>query len=468
MRRLNVRAVADAAGATLVRGDAAVELRGVSTDTRALASGDLFLSLQGPNFDGNRFARPALAAGAGALLLRGTPAEPTGMVEIAHLPGTAPILVHPDPRRALGDLAAWHRSHYQVPVIGITGSCGKTTTKNVAAELLARHLKVVASPSSFNNDVGVPHTLLLGDEETECFVVEIGTNHPGEIAALCRIARPTAGVITNVGASHLEGLGSLEGVAREKGDLAASIPRDGFVVLNADGRFFSELAARSAARVISFSTSGSAADLKAESIVFHSGGTTFRLDGYEVTSPLLGTHNVQNLLAALCVSSGLGYTLEDVLPGISTLRGGAQRMERVELAGLTLFDDSYNSNPESSGAAVRFLAGVHGYARRVLILGDMLELGDLAAELHHALGKDAARAGIDLVVLVGELARAAAAGALEGGLPASAVLHLPTTADAEREVPGLLREGDVVLVKGSRAMALERVARSIARARGAE
>ena len=421
MRRVTVRAVADAAGATLVRGDAAALVEGFSTDTRALAAGELFISLQGPNFDGNRFARQALEAGAGALLLRGTLAEAPSL---AHLPGAAPILVHPDPRRALGDLGAWHRSHYQVPVIGITGSCGKTTTKNIASELIGRRLRVVASPSSFNNDVGVPHTLLLGDEATECFVVELGTNHPGEIAALCRIARPTAGVITNVGASHLEGLGSLEGVAREKGDLAA------------------------------------------EDIVFHSGGTTFRLEGCEVTSPLLGTHNVQNLLAALCVCQGLGYALEDVLPGVSTLSGGAQRMERVELKGLTLFDDSYNSNPESSRAAVRFLAGVHGYERRVLVLGDMLELGDLAAELHHALGLEAARAGIDLVVLVGELARAAAAGALEGGLPPEAVLHLSTTADAEREVPALLSEGDVVLVKGSRAMALERVVQSIARGRG--
>ncbi len=464
MRRVTVRAVADAAGAAIVRGDASALLQGFSTDTRALREGELFVALQGHNFDGNRFARQALEAGAGALLLRGTLADAPAF---AQLPGAAPVLLHPEPRRALGDLGAWHRSHYQVPVIGITGSCGKTTTKNIAAELLARRLRVVASPSSFNNDVGVPHTLLLGDEATECFVVEIGTNHQGEIAALCRIARPTAGVITNVGASHLEGLGSLEGVAREKGDLAASIPRDGFVVLNADGRFFSELAARSSARILSFTTSGSDADLAAEDIVFHSGGTTFRLDGSEVTSPLLGIHNVQNLLAALCVCTGLGYPLEDVLPGVSTLRGGAQRMERIELGGLTLFDDSYNSNPESSRAAVRFLAGVHGHERRVLVLGDMLELGELAAELHHALGREAARAGIDLVVLVGELARAAAAGALEGGLPASAVLHLPTTADAEREVPALLTDGDVVLVKGSRGMALERVVRSIAQARGA-
>jgi UDP-N-acetylmuramoyl-tripeptide--D-alanyl-D-alanine ligase len=470
MRRIDVRAVADAAGATLARGDDGgldAVLTGFSTDSRALRAGELFVALSGPNFDGNRFGRAALEAGAGALLLRGTPGDAAQAAELAHLPGRAPILVHPDPRRAFGDLAAWHRSHYRVPVVGITGSCGKTTTKNVLADLLAPRTRLVKSPSSYNNDVGVPHTLLLGDERTELFVVEIGTNHPGEVAALARIARPTAAVITNVGASHLAGLKTLAGVAHEKGDLAAAVPRDGFVVLNADCQFLPELSARAAARVITFSTGGSPADLAAEGIVFHGGGTTFRLDGVEVTSPLLGTHNVQNLLAALAVCRGLEIPLEAVLPAVSGLTGGSHRMQRVDLDGVVLFDDCYNSNPDSSRAAVRFLAGLHGHARRVLVLGDMLELGELAAELHHAIGAEAARAGIDRLVLVGELAKAAAAGALEGGLPAAAVTHLATTAEAARAVPDMLADGDVVLVKGSRAMELESVVHAIQAARSA-
>ena len=465
MRRTTVRAVADATGAALIRGDGELELSGVCTDTRALRAGELFLALAGPNFDGNRFARPALEAGAGAILLRG---EPSDAADHAHLPGGAPILLHPNPRRALGDLAAWHRSHFQVPVVGITGSCGKTTTKNIVADLLSDRMRTIASPSSFNNDVGVPHTLLMGDEDTELFVVELGTNHTGEIAALARIARPTAGVITNIGASHLAGLGSLEGVAQEKGDLVAAVPRDGFLVLNADCRFLPELSARSSAHIITFSTGGSGGDLDARDIVFHSGGTTFRLNGFEVTSPLLGTHNVQNLLAAFCVCMGLGIALDDVLASVSQLQGGTHRMERVSVNGVTLFDDSYNSNPDSSRAAVRFLSGMHGHRRRVLVLGDMLELGDFAAEMHHALGVEAAQAGIDQLVLVGELAKAAAAGALEGGLAADAVVHLNTTEEAEREVPGLLMDGDVVLVKGSRAMALERVVRRVVAERGSE
>ena len=380
--------------------------------------------------------------------------------------GGAPVLVHTDPRRALGDLAAWHRSRTRVPVLGITGSCGKTSTKNIVAELLAPLRRVVASPSSFNNDVGVPHTLLLGDASTEVYVVEIGTNHPGEIASLCRIAKPSAGVITNIGPSHLEGLGSLEGVAREKGDLAAAVPREGFVVLNGDCRFLEDLRGRTAARVLTFSTGGSPADLAARDIEFHAGGTTFRLGEREVSSPLLGTHNVQNLLAGLAVCLGLGLELDEVLPGVGGLTGGRQRLERVDLGGVLLFDDSYNANPDSARAAVRLLAGTHGHRRRVLVLGDMLELGDFAAEMHHELGAFAARAGVDRLILVGELTKATAAGALEAGLAEEALLHLGDTDEAEARIGGLVTDGDVVLVKGSRGMALERVVRALKRQRG--
>jgi UDP-N-acetylmuramoyl-tripeptide--D-alanyl-D-alanine ligase len=455
--------VLDSTGATLVRGDSGGRVSGVSTDTRTLREGDLFISLSGPSFDGNRFAGVALERGAAAAILRDD-----GNAGASPLPGLAPVALHSDPRRGLADLASWHRSTLTAPVIGVTGSCGKTTTKNIVRDLISPQRSVVASPNSYNNDIGVPHTLLLGDETTELFVIEMGTNHPGEIASLCRIARPTGGVITNVGAAHLEGLGSLEGVADEKGDLAASLPRDGFLVLNADCRFTPLLRSRTAAKVITFSVeaaAGEEGDLNARDLYFHSGGTTFRLNGFEVTSPLLGTHNVQNLLSALCVCRGLEIPLEEVLPFVELLRGGRQRMERIELEGITVFDDSYNSNPESLRAAVRVLAGLHGYRRRILILGDMLELGELAAELHHGVGRDAARAGIDQLVLVGELARAAAAGALEGGLTAGAVVHLADTDEAVKEVSDLIGDGDVVLVKGSRKMQLERIVRKLEESR---
>ena len=469
MTRFHLQDVVDSTGAILVRGEASDLSRqavaNVCTDSRTLAPGEMFLALDGPNFRGNRFAADALRRGAVALLLRDEPE-----VRSAGFEGEAPVLVHPEPRRALADLAGWYRSTLDACVLGITGSCGKTTTKNIVAELVAPVLPTVASPSSFNNDIGVPLTLLQADRSTRLLAVEMGTNHPGEIALLCRIARPSAGIITNVGAAHLEGLGSLEGVAQEKGDLAASLPSDGFVVLNADCRFTPSIRSRTSARVLTFSVQareGEEGDLAAREPHFHRGGTTFLLGERRVESPLLGTHNVQNLLAALCACVGLGLDLDQVLEGVPRITGGSQRMERHEVEGLTVIDDSYNANPDALRAALRVLADEPAQ-RRVLVLGDMAELGDLGAEMHHKVGVEAARGGVDVLVCIGELARAAAAGALEAGLSPKAVVHLEGTDEAVDVLPGLVQEGDVVLVKGSRRMELERVvARLVEPGRGA-
>ena len=446
-----------ATGAELVSGSADVELRGVSTDTRTLRAGELYVALSGPNFDGNRFAQKAREAGAGALLLKGTNSG-------SETESDDVLFEHADPRRALGDLAAWHRSRLACPVIGITGSCGKTTVKNLRVQLVTDHRRTVGSPSSFNNDVGVPLTLFGADLDTELLVCEIGTNQPGEIAHLCRIARPTAGIVTNIGRAHLEGLGSVEGVAREKSDLLACLPSDGFAVVNLDGLHSDLLRASTSARVITTSVEGEG-ELNATDVWFHAGGTTFKLEGREVTSPLLGTHNVHNLLCALAACRGMGLSLDDVLPSVSRVSAGGQRMERVDLGDISLFDDTWNANPDSATASVRVLAGIHGHARRVLVLGDMLELGDVAPEEHHALGLEAAKCGIDLAIFVGDLARASAAGALEGGLAAERVIHVPDAGAAIDRVPELLESGDVVLVKGSRKVGLEALVQHLAAAR---
>jgi len=410
--------------------------------------------LSGPNFDGNRFAMAAVERGAAGLVLEDAGSAP--LPSSLELPRGTPVLLHPSPRQALSSLAAWHRGRISAPVLGITGSCGKTTTKNVVLELLADRLAVVGSPNSFNNDIGVPHTLFLADEGSQAVVVEMGTNHPGEIAALCRTARPTAGIITCVGASHLEGLGSVEGVAREKAALVEALPEDGFCVLNADCQWTAPMRRLTRARVITFSVEGDG-DLNATAVWSHAGGTTFRLAGLEITSPLLGLHNVQNLLAALAACRGLSIPLEDVLPAVSRLRACRRRLERIQAGRLTIIDDSYNANPESARASVRVLAGLHGHSRRVLVLGDMLELGDSAPEQHYRIGFEAARSGVDLLVAVGDLTRAAAAGAIEGGLAESAIVHLPTTDEAIARVPALVRAGDVVLVKGSHRTGLDRL-----------
>jgi UDP-N-acetylmuramoyl-tripeptide--D-alanyl-D-alanine ligase len=454
MNCYRIQDVLDSTGAMLARGDARRTLCGVSTDTRSLSAGEFFFAISGPTFDGNRFAREAIERGAAGLMLTDPGGAP--LPAARELPRDTPVLFHRSPRQALSDLARWHRTRLTAPVIGITGSCGKTTTKSILMELLSSRRRTVGSPSSFNNDIGVPHTLFLADPRTEAVVVEMGTNAPGEIASLCRTARPTAGIITNVGAAHLEGLGSVQGVAKEKGALAESLPADGFCVLNADCQWTRTMRSITAARVITFSVDGEG-DLDATNVWFHSRGTTFRLNGREITSPLLGLHNVQNLLAALCAVRGLGIPIEDVLPAVSRLRPAHRRLERIQAGAITLIDDSYNANPESARASVRVLSGLHGHKRRVLVLGDMLELGAAAPALHREIGAEAARSGIDLLILVGPLTRASAEGALEAGLDADRVVHVETTEDAIESASAHLSDGDVVLVKGSRRTGLERL-----------
>ena len=458
-----VQEILDATGAMLVRGDPRAAVCGVSTDTRALKPRELFLALSGPNFDGNQFAEAAGRAGAGAILLQQKPGEPP-----PRLSGDFPIALHEAPRRALADLASWHRSRIRAQVIGITGSCGKTTTKGLLTQLLEAHFVTVSSPNSFNNDIGVPHTILLADPNTQMLVVELGTNGPGEIAGLTRIARPDIGIITNIGNAHLQGLGSIEGVLREKGDLFAGLPRTGTAILNLDCRFAKQLRAATSARISTFSVEGGSdgdrdaiGDFNAEKPWFHAGGTTFRLRGHEITSPLLGIHNISNLLAAIAACEAVGLSLEQILPAISRLEGGRRRLERLELDGVLVFDDTYNANPESARAGLRVLAGLHGHRRRVVILGDMLELGARAPELHHAMGHAAAQSKVDQLLLVGELTRAAAAGALEAGMAPERVQHLGNREQALACVSLLVQRGDVVLVKGSNAMGMDLMVRRL-------
>ena len=428
------------------------ELCRVSTDTRTLVQGDLFVALSGPNHDGNDFASRAVQAGAGALVLR--------EAEDLKLPaGEVPVVLCADPRLALSQLAAWHRSRLQIPVVGITGSCGKTTTKNMLASLLGGYRRVVSSPASYNNDIGVPHTLFGAGASCEILVVEMGTNAPREIEALCRTAQPNGAIVTNVGASHLAGLGSEEGVALEKGALPASIGPEGWVVLNADSAWSDTLRARTAARVLTFGIEH-AADVRASDLHFEGEQTTFQLDvplvgiSCQVRLPMLGQHAVANLLAALAACVGLGEDLHRVLEQVGTLRDGRGRMQRRQVGDLTLIDDSYNANPHSARAAVRVLMGIPA-SRRVLVLGDMHELGAVSAKEHRALGEFAARAKVEQLVTIGTEALDIATGAGLAGMPTFSVRHFPSVERASEAIHEFVGAGDVVLVKGSRAVGLE-------------
>ena len=449
MDAVDLGAVAGAIDATIAFGEPGLLVEGVCTDSRTLRGGELFVALRGPRFDGNAFAAGALEAGAAACLVEsGRSPNPR--------PGRASLEVG-DTARALHDLAAWYRARFTLPVVGVTGSCGKTTTKEYLTHLLRRRGPVAASEKSFNNGVGVPLTCFRLERGTRTAVFEIGTSSPGEIAALAALVRPTAAIVTCVTESHLAGLRSLDGVAREKGALLEALPPEGFAVLNVDCSRTAALAERTRARVRTVATVGPA-DFTATEILAHAAGTAFVLNGdIPVTIPALGTHSVQNALLAIAAAVELGLDLSEVVLGIETLPTTPGRLERKRFGDLEVLDDTYNANPASTQAAIRVLSGLRGAARKVFVFGDMRELGDRAAALHEEIGLAAAASRVDLFATVGlDAARAAEAAIAEGRLRGR-VVRFADAGEARAALGDLLRPGDLVLVKGSRAVGLERV-----------
>jgi len=450
-------------GGALVAGDATAILSGVSIDSRSVGRGELFFAIVGPSHDGHDFLQSALDRGAAALVVERGRALPDAL--------KIPVIAVEDTTRALGALAAGHRSEFRGPVVAITGSNGKTTTKEMCAAILSVTAPCHRTPGNLNNQFGLPLTLLGRGEADRALVVEIGMNHRGEIAQLTEIAKPTVGVITNVGAAHIEFLGSRDEIAREKGDLIANLPAEGAAVLNADDPRVLAQRSRTRARVISFGTAIDA-DVR--------GGDIEWIDdlGYrfELETPVgsgtvevqgLGPTTISNALAAAAAASAAGAAVTDIIKGLANHQGIKGRLERRELSGgTTLIDDTYNANPQSMEAALRLLAEIKGDHRAVAILGDMGELGATSEAAHRALGELAAALGIDFLIALGARAQTVATGAVDSGMDPARVVVASDHADASRRACGFLRERDTVLVKGSRSMRMERVVEAIASEKG--
>lgn len=445
----------------LLQGDPDASLAGVSIDTRSLAPGQLFVAIAGPNHDAHDYLGSAAARAAGGLLVERGRALP------ADLPRALPVLCVDDTTRALGALAAGHRAGFRGPLVGITGSNGKTTTKEMCAAILEVGAPTLKTRGNLNNQFGLPLTLLARGSEHRRAVLELGTNHPGEIAALAAIARPTVGVVTNVGTAHIEHLGSREGIAREKGALLEALPADGTALVPSRDDFSEVLAARTRARVLRFGPGG---DLRAEHARAVATGVAFRLlapegaVGVEVAG--LGDATVANALAAAGAALAAGARLEEVAEGLARHRPVEGRLERRELPGqVVLIDDSYNANPQSMEVALRLLASCGG--RRIAVLGDMGELGEAAQKAHYEAGRLAAGLGIDFLVAVGSQAERVSAGAREAGMDPGRVAVAPDADAAAEPVRALLEPGTTVLLKGSRSMRMERVGQHLeAGARG--
>ena len=407
---------------------------GVSTDTRTLKRGDLFVALRGAAYDGHAFVQDALAKGAAAA--------------VVDTPQPGPCIVVPDTLRALGDLAAAWRMSLSARVVGVAGSNGKTTTKEMIAHILGRDRRIVKAQGSFNNAVGVPLTLFQADASTEVAVLEVGTNHPGEMAALGRLCRPDLAVIVSVGAEHLEGLGSIEGVVAEEMSFLDHLRAGGSAVVHDDVRILSKLSLPWwRTTVFGF---GERADLRPTET---GPGMRFVVRGAEFTLGLLGEWNLQNALAAAAACERLGVPLEESARRLRDFKGPKMRMERLTLAGVTILNDAYNSNPESALRAVREFGRFETGGRRVAVIGDMRELGEHSARYHRDLGRALAESPVDVVVAVGREAEAVAA---EAG-PGKELHRFASVEDVRPHLASLVREGDAVLLKGSRSVGLERL-----------
>lgn len=454
----NVEEIAGAC-AGQVRGDKSVSPEGISTNTRTLQPGQLFIAIRGEHFDGHDFLEDAVARGAAAAMVS----------QNDHVPLPVPTIRVDDTVRAMGALAAVRRHAFHGPVIAITGSNGKTTTKEMCANILeAGGARVRRSPKSLNNAIGLPLSILGLEENHDALVLELGTNHPGEIDALARIAQPSVGAITQVARAHLEGLGSIEEVARAKGELLDRIPEGGVAVLAADDPHVVREAARFGGRVIWFGQS-ERAEFRAESVRPEGLGVTFRLSSPEgsvaVRIPLPGRHLVTLALCAAACSFATGRLesslLEAVRTGLAEFGGVPGRLRLVRNdPEISVLDDTYNANPASVLAALRTLVELPRRGRAVVVLGDMLELGEAEEALHAEVGEAAARLGVEVVVAVGPRSRSTAEAARGNGVES---VHVVSDAEeAARLLPTLIRPGDVVLVKGSRGMRMERALASIA------
>ncbi|MBP1726289.1 MAG: UDP-N-acetylmuramoyl-tripeptide--D-alanyl-D-alanine ligase [Deltaproteobacteria bacterium] len=438
---------------------------GICTDSRNLRAGELFLALKGDRFDGHDFITQVIEAGAAGVVA----ARERWEASDGSLP-SVPVIMVEDTLTALGDLAAFWRRLHPVPLVAITGSNGKTTTKEMVAAIMARHCPILKNQANLNNLVGLPLTLLELARGHEAAVVEMGMNHPGEIARLTQIAAPDVGLITNIQPAHLEGLGSIEGIQAAKGELFSGLSSRATIVVNRDDSRVAQLANSFRGRQVGFSTVDPAADVTLTRILgMDHESTRFILrlgDGTrEIRIHVAGRHHLANAVAAAAVAWALKIDPIDIAEGLASFRPFDKRMEILALAGRAhLINDTYNANPGSMTAALQTLRVLKAGGRAVAVLGDMLELGERSSELHREVGRVAAREGVDYLLAMGKQAHHLLGGATEGGMPSERLIQGSDHGEIARKVQALITPGAWVLVKGSRGMRMEKVVEALLQA----
>ncbi len=457
----SAREILEATGGIPIRGGADWSCRGISTDTRTLCAGNLFIALPGENFDGHDCLAAAAAKEAGGFLIRTDRLE-----KLTSGPNGVPVIGVPDTLRGLGAIAHAWRLRFAIPLVAITGSSGKTTTKEMIAAIASRSRNILKTEGNLNNLIGLPQTLLGLREGHDLAIVEMGTNCPGEIARLAAIAAPDIGLITNIGPAHLEGLGSIEAVREEKGALFEVMAGRGTALINHDDREVAVIAERWRGNRVTFGLTPGA-DVTARRLeTARPEGVRFNLliggIGIPVRMTVCGTHNVRNALAAAAAAGALGFDRYAIAEGLAAFLPVPGRMEIRRLGnGAFIIMDAYNANPASMREALETLQGLRGAGSTVAILGDMLELGREAQELHEGVGTILAQTGVDQVFLKGTLSLSTAAGALKKGFPRERIAFFDEPGEVITPLMSHLKKDDWILIKGSRKMKMEAVAEAI-------
>ena len=424
---------------------------GVSIDSRTISKGELFIAIKGENFDGHNFLSEALKKGACAIIImdRSVQKLPEGSK-------TIPIVRVPDTVKALGDLARFHRKRFDIPIVAVTGSNGKTTVKDMISFLLQDNFEVLKTDGTKNNQIGIPLTLLKLDGSYDVVVLEMGMNHKGEITKLAEMAAPSIGLITNIGPSHLEFLKTLDGVLEAKLEIAKFMKKDETLILNGDDEYLARIDSLPC-KVVRFGEDDRF-DVAATGIEKIDGGWSFvTKDGVRFKTRMLGKESVANMLGAITCASLFGIPTIKMAVTFSEFVLPKRRMSPKSFNGIRFIDDTYNANPKSFKCAVDTLSGMDVKGERIIVCGDMLELGKESRRYHAELGRQIAMSGINILITVGKLSEDIGSIAKELGMKASSVWHFASPNDAACALKGLAHDGDTILIKGSRRVALERI-----------
>ena len=429
--------------------DAEIFFDSILTDTRKIKGGELFIALKGENSNGESFTRDAFKKGALAVMVSKTAERiPDGV-----------ILKVDDTLTAYGQIAGAWRDRFNIPIVAVTGSNGKTTTKDLTAAALNGLGNVLKTSGNFNNEIGVPMTLLELNDKHKAAVVEIGMRGLGQIESLAQVVKPTIGIVTNVSEAHIELLGSIENIARAKGELVEAIPEGGTIILNADNRHTAQMKnlAGAGVKVVTYGLENPA-DVTAKDILIDSVATeftlTYRGEDFDFEIPMLGRHNVSNALAAIATGLTVGLSVEEIQRGISTLTTTKMRFEVIRRDGLTIVNDAYNASPASMRVAIKTTSEIYE-GRLIAVLGDMLELGEISEQVHREIGAELVENNFDTLITLGELGKFIAEGARDAGL--KNVYTFDTHEDAAKKILELVRDGDTILFKASHVMHMEKI-----------